>query len=116
MHLVYLYYLYCLVGPDSISSFTKRLYPIVDSDMTTLKKSAYRAKTETFEIKLKRLSLNVRALADVLNCMSISARFTFMALSSFDDTIFFAFSITTFRAGNHGNTSCNGNKVDGSLP
>jgi hypothetical protein len=39
--------------------------------MATLKKSAYRAKTETFEIKLKRLSLDCRAFANVLNCMPI---------------------------------------------
>ncbi len=84
--------------------------------MATLKESTYRAKTETFEIKFKSLSLDVRAFSKVLNCMSISARFTFMALSSFNDAIFFAFSTTTFRAGNHGNTSCIGNKVGDSLP
>ncbi len=108
MHLIHLYYLYGFIGPDSISSFAKCLYPIIDSHMTTLKKSAYRTKTKTFKIKLKSLSLDRRAFSNMLNRMSKSTRFTFMALSSFDDAIFYAFPTTTFRAGNHGNTSCIG--------
>ena len=116
MHLIYLHDLYCFVGPDIIGSFTKRLYPIVDSDMTAFKKSAYRAKTKAFEIKLKCLPLDRRAFADMLDCMSISARFTFMALSSLDDAISFAFSATTFGTGDYGNSSFIGNNVVGSLP
>ena len=115
MHLIYLHDLYCFVGSDITGSFTKSLYPIVDSDMTAFKKSAYRAKTKSFEIKLKCLLLNRRAFADMLYRMSISARFTFMALSSFDDAIFFAFFATTFWAGNYGNSSCIVNNVAGSI-
>jgi hypothetical protein len=48
--------------------------------------------------------------------MPISARFTFMALSSLDNAIFFAFSRATFRAFDHSNTSCIVNCSGGNLP
>jgi len=116
VHLIYLHDLYCFVGSDIIGSFTKRLYPIVDSDMTAFKKSSYRAKTKAFEIKLKCLPLDRRAFADMLYRMSISARFTFMALSSLNDAIFFALSTTTFGTGDHDKSSFIGNNIAGSLP
>jgi len=91
--------------PYIIGSFTKRLYPIVDSYMTAFKKSANRAKAKAFEIKLKCLALDGSAFANMLYRMSISTRFTFMALSSVDDAIFFTISTTTFWTGDHVNSS-----------
>jgi hypothetical protein len=105
VHLIYLHDLYCFVRLYSVGSFTKRLYPIVDSYMTAFKKSANGTKAKTFEIKFKRLPLDISAFADILYRMSISTRFTFMALSPVNDAIFFAISTTTFWTGDHVNTS-----------
>ena len=105
MHFIYFNNLYRFLRTDISSSFTKCFNPIVDSDMAALKDPAYGAEAKTFQIKLKRLSLDCRAFSNMLYCMSIPASFALIALSSFDNAIFFAISATTFRTDTHGNSS-----------
>ena len=71
VHLIYLHDLYCFVRLYVLSGITKSLYPIIDGDMTTFKKSANRTKTKPFEIKFKCLPLDGSAFADMLYRMSI---------------------------------------------